>query len=118
MSKPLTIPAVVAAVLLVTGVAAQAAAKGPTPAQQKTLATCLACHDASPAKAQRVGPGLFGLAGAKPRSPGMPNKAWDKKSLDAFLKDPQAFKPGSTMPLKVENAAERAAIVKALLELK
>lgn len=118
MSKSFTIPAVVTVLLLASGVAAQAASKGPTPAQQKALGTCLACHDASPAKAQRVGPGIYGLAGAKPRSPGMPNKAWDKKTLDAFLADPAKFKPGSTMPFKVTDPKQRAEIVKALLELK
>lgn len=111
-------PTLAVGLLLLGSLVAEAAGKGPTAAQQKTLGTCLACHDASPAKAQRMGPGLFGLAGAKPRSPGMPHKAWDKKTLDAFLTDPAKFKPGSTMPLKITDAAERAAIVKVLLELK
>lgn len=118
MSKYFSTSVLVAGLILAGGVAAQAAGKGPTPAQQKALGTCLACHDATPAKAQRVGPGLFGLAGAKPRSAGMPNKAWDKKALDAFLADPQKFKAGSTMPFKVTDPAQRAEIVKTLLELK
>jgi len=118
MFKKSTLPALAAALVLLGGMAAQAAGKAPTAAQQKTLSTCLACHDISPAKTTKVGPPLFGLVGAKPRTPGTPVKAWDRKALDAFLADPAKFKPGSKMPYKVPDAAERAAVVKALAELK
>jgi cytochrome c2 len=113
-----SMPALVAGLVLLGGMAAEAAGKGPTPAQQKTLATCLACHDITPAKAQKVGPPLFGVVGAKPKVAGAPVKAWDKKALDAFLRDPAAYAKGSKMPYKVTDGAERAAIVKALAELK
>ena len=118
MSKALLMPALVAGALVFGSLVAEAAGKAPSDAQKATLSTCLACHDITPAKAKMFGPALHGLAGAKPRSPGMPGKAWDKKSLDAFLADPQKYKPGSTMPLKVTDPAQRAAMVKALLELK
>lgn len=118
MFKKSSMPALVAGLVLLGGMAAEAAGKAPTAAQQKTLASCLACHDITPAKAQKFGPPLFGIVGAKSRVPGTPVKAWGKKSLDTFLADPAKFKPGSKMPYKVTDAAQRAAIVKALAELK
>jgi cytochrome c2 len=118
MKPTLLLPALLAGAVLLSAVGAQAASKAPTPAQKQTLSTCAACHDITGAKATQVGPPLFGVMGAKPRSPGMPVKKWDKKSLDAFLADPGTFKPGSTMPVNVEDPKERKAIVEALAGLK
>lgn len=118
MKKTILVPAVLAGVLLVSGVAAQAAGKGPTAAQQKALASCAACHDITSAKETKVGPPLYALMGQKPRSPGMPVKKWDKKSMDAFLADPSKVKPDTTMPVNVADAKQRAEIIKALEGLK
>lgn len=102
---------------LALGMTAEAA-KGPTPAQQKTLASCAMCHDLTSAKANKMGPPLFGVVGAKPVMSGVPYKKWDKKALDEFLKDPSAVKEDTTMPVNVEDAKERAAVIKALEGLK
>lgn len=118
MPKYLLMPALALGVLLLGNVVAEAAAKGPSEAQKQSLSTCLACHDISPAKATKMGPPLFGLVGAKPRSPGMPYKKWDKASLSAFLADPAKVKPGTTMPLNVADPKQRAAVVEALGALK
>jgi cytochrome c2 len=118
MSKNLMLPALALGVLLLAGVSAEAAAKGPTDAQKQALATCAACHDLTSAKATKMGPPLFGLVGAKPRSPGMPFKKWDKASLGAFLAAPAKVKPGTTMPYSVPDAKQRAAVVEALGALK
>lgn len=118
MKPTMILPVLVAGAVLVSGVAAQAAGKGPTAAQQKALSTCAACHDITSAKTTMVGPPLFGLYGQKPRSPGMPVKKWDKKSLDAFLADPAKVKPETTMPVNVPDAKQRAEIIKALETLK
>ena len=118
MKRNLLMPALVAGGLLVGSMVAEAAVKGPTEPQKAAIGTCLACHDFTSAKATRVGPPLYGLVGAKPRSPGMPVKKWDKKALDAFLADPAKVKPGTTMPLNVPDAGQRAAIIKVLESLK
>lgn len=94
------------------------AAKGPTAAQQKTLASCAMCHDLTSAKSAKMGPPLFGIVGHKPIMSGTPYKKWDKKALDEFLKDPSAVKEDTTMPVSVEDAKERAAVIKALEGLK
>lgn len=119
MFKYLWMPAAVLGVLLVAAPSpVLAAAKGPTPAQGQKLATCLACHDISPAKVKKMGPPLFGLIGAKPMTTGLPYAKWDKKNLDAFLADPSKVKPGTLMGYKVTDAAERKAVVEALAGLK
>lgn len=84
----------------------------------KELATCVACHDITAAKKPRVGPPLFGLYGQKPTMTGVKYKKWDQASLDEWLKNPSAVKPGTTMAFMVPNAAQRAKIIKALSELK
>ena len=106
---------------LIPALAVLALAAGPLAAEAATpqaLSSCAGCHDFSPKQAKMFGPPLFALMGAKPRSPGMPVKKWDKKSMDAFLADPEKFKPGTTMPVNVPDAKERAEIIKALAALK
>jgi cytochrome c2 len=39
---------------------------------------------------------------------------WSDDELDAFLRDPQAFAPGTSMRAKVQNAESRAAIIEYL----
>lgn len=82
------------------------------------LVTCVGCHDITDAKKQLVGPPLFGVFGSKPSSAGVSFAKWDKGSLDKWLKDPSAVKPGTSMAFKVKNDAKRKKIVDALAELK
>lgn len=84
----------------------------------KELVTCVGCHDITDAKKPLVGPPLFGLFGAKPTTAGVGFAKWDKASLDKWLKDPAAVKPGTTMAFKVKNDKKRAAIIDAISELK
>lgn len=72
-----------------------------------------------------MGPSLHGLNGR--RAGGVDGFAyssalrgsevvWNDATLDAFLKSPQAFLPGTAMPFGgIQNAEERAALVCYLL---
>jgi len=104
-----------------TGVHAQDAAAGGMAFQQ-----CAECH--SPGSTDNAGPGLKGVfgrkAGAKDGfaySPAMKKSTvvWDDKSLDAFLKDPRAVVPGTSMAYGGDDdAKERADLVAYLRTLK
>lgn len=85
---------------------------------EKSLVTCIGCHDISSAKKTLVGPPLFGLYGSKPTTDGVSFAKWDKSSLDTWLKDPAKVKPGTTMAFKVKQDKKRAEIIQALSELK
>lgn len=87
---------------------------------------CKVCHGAA---SSAMGPSLKGVYGAKiasrpgfKYSPAMTAKgaaaSWDEASLDAYLKSPMVFAPGSRMPISVPAAAERAALVAHLKTLK
>lgn len=84
----------------------------------KELVTCIGCHDITSAKKPMVGPPLFGLFNGKPTTAGTGFAKWDKASLDKWLKDPAAVKPGTSMAFKVKNDKKRAAIIEAIAELK
>lgn len=121
MPKPiaiLTAAAVVGTVALGMSAEAAKAPAAPTAEQQKVLSQCAMCHDITGAKKSMMGPPLFGVVGHKPVMSGVPYKKWDKKALDQFLKDPSAVKADTTMPVSVEDAKERAAVIKALEGLK
>lgn len=82
---------------------------------------CKMCHGGSP-----MGPGLAGVAGKKigegtfAFSPALKAKGgvWTDENLDAFLKSPTAFAPGTKMMIAVPNDENRAAIVTYLKTLK
>ena len=107
--------------LAAAGAHAQDAAAGGMAFQQ-----CAECH--SPTAADNAGPGLKGVfgrrAGAKDGfiySPAMKKSAvvWDDKTLDAFLADPRAVVPGTSMANGGdEDAQERADLVAYLKTLK
>jgi cytochrome c len=80
---------------------------------------CAACHTVQPGQ-NRVGPHLSGVVGRKPGSvegarysKGLSalETSWDAANLDAFLSNPRAVAPGTTMALSVPNAADRSNIV-------
>jgi cytochrome c len=69
---------------------------------------CVACHDITKDKQNRVGPPLWGVYGKSPGwvegyqySPAHLSKkdsiTWDEATLDAYLQDPKALIPGNKM---------------------
>ena len=75
---------------------------------------CKMCHGGSP-----MGPALTGVAGGPiaaksfAYSPALKNKGgtWTDANLDAFLKAPTAFAPGTKMMISGPNDENRAAII-------
>lgn len=83
---------------------------------------CKMCHGGSP-----LGPSLAGVAGSaaasKPGfaySPGLKNKGgtWTDANLDAFLKGPAQYAPGTKMLISVPSEENREAIIGYLKTLK
>jgi cytochrome c len=81
---------------------------GPDPKHGQTLAqhTCAACHTLNQGGATRVGPNLFGVVDRPVASVQGYNYSaalkghqgtWSEGSLDAFLKSPRAYAPGTFM---------------------
>ena len=107
--------------LAAAGAHAQDAAAGAMAFQQ-----CAECH--SPTASDAAGPGLKGVVGRRAGSkegfiysPAMKKAAvtWDDKTLDAFLADPRAVVPGTTMAYAGDDdAKERADLVAYLKTLK
>jgi cytochrome c len=113
--------AVTTVLLAASGANAQDAAAGGMAFQQ-----CAECH--SPGNSDGAGPGLKGVsgrrAGAKDGfiySPAMKKSTvvWDAATLSAFLADPRAVVPGTTMAYAGDDdAKERADLVAYLQSLK
>jgi cytochrome c len=85
---------------------------------------CRMCHQAA---STVMAPALTGVAGAKiaarpdfTYSPALKAKdgSWTDANLDAFLKSPQAFAPGTRMGVSVPSDPARAAIIAYLHTLK
>lgn len=83
---------------------------------------CKLCHAGSP-----MGPNLTGIAGADiaakagfAYSPALKAKegAWSDDNLDAYLKAPTTFAPGTRMMISVPAPESRAAIIAYLKTLK
>ncbi len=87
---------------------------------ERVFEKCSACHSLV-AGQHMMGPSLIGLNGRKAgtvdgfnfsaamRDSGI---TWNDVTLDAFLKSPQSFIPGTAMPFGgIQNTAERAAVV-------
>jgi cytochrome c2 len=109
---------------ITAAVLALATAAGPAFAQdgaQLFNMQCKMCHGGSP-----MGPSLNGVAGGPiasktfAYSPALKAKggAWTDANLDAFLKAPAAFAPGTKMLIAVPADANRAAIITYLKTLK
>lgn len=89
--------------------------------QQLFNMQCKMCHAGGP-----MGPALTGVVGAKiaskefAYSPALKAKGgtWTEANLDAFLKAPAAFAPGTKMLISVPDDANRAAIIDYLKTLK
>lgn len=80
---------------------------------------CGTCHTMDPGQ-NRAGPHLSGIVGrtagsvegarysAAMRESGI---VWDSQALDTFLAAPRQMVPGTSMPVGLPNAAQRAAII-------
>ena len=94
-------------------------------ARGKTVfSRCAACHSVTGKNG--IGPhldGAFGRIAGKAEgfrySAGMAasTKAWDAQGLEAFLAAPTRAVPGTTMPLNVPNAQDRADLIAYLRSL-
>lgn len=124
MMRTVTLAAMALA-LSVGGAAALAQAGAPDPGsasrgKEVYEAQCALCHGLGEGEAGQ-GPDLNGVlgrpfAGAKdyPYTDGLKAKgdvSWTAESLDAFLKDPQAVAPGTSMPISVGGVADRADLI-------
>lgn len=81
------------------------------------FARCSGCHALDPAK-RSLAPPLKGVvgrsAGAVPPASDTLKRTglrWSAARLDAFLADPQAVAPGSTMTVKTPGARDRADLI-------
>lgn len=95
-------------------------------AEQRFAAMCAACHAIDPGQ-KKMAPHLKGIVGRKAASveganysPALKGSAWawDKTTLDAYLRDPKKVLPGTTMMTGVANAEDRADIIAFLETLK
>lgn len=89
---------------------------------------CAACHTFDKGGANKVGPNLFGIVGAKhghmesfsysQAIAGMPGD-WDPESLNKFLYKPQAYAKGTKMTFAgLPKAEDRANVIAYLMTLK
>ncbi|WP_376096717.1 c-type cytochrome [Roseomonas sp. CCTCC AB2023176] len=122
------------------GGARPAAAAAPVPAQPGRAANaqhggqvvnrvCTACHSVDASRAVRVGPPLYGVAGRQIASVngysysgalrGKAAQSWDASQLDAFLKQPRSYAPGTRMTYPgITNDQDRADVVAFLQSLR
>lgn len=116
--------AIAGAIALLAGIATEA----PHPADDPTLArgrqvaaACAVCHAVRRGDTPRVAPPLWNIVGAPKGaaegfgySPALRQAGgvWDEPSLDAFLHNPQAYLPGTTMTFHgLPDAADRADVI-------
>ena len=88
------------------------------------LARCVVCHSIEKNGPPRHAPNLYRIVGDKKArnigyftySKALRKKGgiWSAKELDAYLKDPQGYIPGTFMSVAVTDNAERAAIIEYL----
>lgn len=114
--------------------AANAAVKEPVKvavamAAPTAFGRCAVCHDASKGGADKLGPHLFGIMGAKAgaHAPGFAYSdalkasglRWDTATMDKWLENPRGLVPGNRMSFPgLKDAAKRAEIIAYLQSLK
>ncbi|UES60017.1 c-type cytochrome (plasmid) [Roseibium aggregatum] len=83
---------------------------------------CVSCHSIDPGE-NRVGPSLSNVVGREAgRVEGAryskallgANLVWDAQTLDAFLADPNALVPGTSMRIRIANPTQRVAVIRYL----
>ena len=91
------------------------------PRGKRLFLRCASCHDISGSGVARIGPSLKGVVGRKAGSlpgygysPAMKSAdfVWDETSLNAWLTDPAALVPGTSMAFAgLPQPEDRAAII-------
>jgi len=118
MRAPCTIAAIAALLLTATAPAPATAADATRGAE--VFRMCATCHTLEANGRNRVGPRLAGVFGRKAGSVGdfrytdaLRNSGivWDDASLDAYLKDSEAFVPGTKMYGGLTLDADRADLI-------
>ena len=112
---------------LVSAVLFLMAAFDPVHAQPQIFERCVACHSGKDS-GRDLGPNLIGVFGRKAgsredfrysRPLARSGITWDERSLDAFLKGPDQFIPGTRMPFEgIASDAERVEVIRHLQTLK
>jgi cytochrome c2 len=86
---------------------------------------CYACHSVVPGETGLTGPNLFGVVGravasapdfeysaALERLPAQGYRVWTEAALDAYLRSPEDFAPGTAMTfVGLPDPDERAAVI-------
>ena len=97
------------------------------PNQAQFLKSCGTCHATEPGAPSRQGPNLAGVYGRKAgRLQGFKFSAalagadwtWDAASLDKWIENAQAMRPGVVMPYRQADPEKRAKIIEYLKTLK
>tara|TARA_R110002167_G_scaffold66991_1_gene189383 strand:- start:890 stop:1288 length:399 start_codon:yes stop_codon:yes gene_type:complete len=108
MSRQVTIPVVLSAVLLGTMALSPSAFAGDVKAGKKVYNKCKACHEISKPK-NKVGPHLVDIIGRKAaavdgykysdamQEKGAEGLIWNDETLTAYLADPKAYVPKTKM---------------------
>jgi cytochrome c len=114
--------------LIIAGAAISPLLAAPPAANGETLfrQRCQVCHSVVPAKPAGVGPNLRGVVGRKAAaatfnySTAMKQSkiTWTQANLDRYLAAPTKTVPGTRMVTAVNDAAQRAAIIKYLSQTK
>jgi cytochrome c len=108
------------ATILLTANTAQAA--GDAKRGEEIYQSCQDCHSLDENEVGPMHRGVFGrAAGAIPDynySDALKNAkiVWDETTLDQWLKEPQAFIPGSRMAFRLTDAKDRADVIAYLKE--
>jgi glucose/arabinose dehydrogenase len=115
--------------LAAVGTSIHAAAQTGDAAQGKTYfgQNCRLCHGVGGGEGAKEGPSLVGVVGRRAAGDSTFNYSeamrhcgltWDAPTLDRFLTNPAALVPGTTMPIAVANAGDRANVIAYLATVK
>lgn len=112
-------PAMLLAVAALLGAPLPAVAQDAAAGERAFRQRCASCHSLDPGQ-NRAGPSLAGVIGRKAGSVegARYSKAlqdsgvtWDAQSLDGFLADPRKAVPGTSMTVRLTDAAQREAVI-------